>query len=287
VFDLSEEGPARFVPLRVACLGLLGDSSDSVPEEDAFAALQAAEVDRRLRFPDPFRHARRSACLDGFSLHAGVRVHANDREGLERLCRYAVRPPLALHRLSAGPDGRLVYRMKRPRQGSLLLVLTPDELLALLATLVPPPRSHALRYHGVFAPNARDRARVVPQGAAGETPAAEAPRAAPPEEEARSADQPFRLVAPEATTPPPHRDRLPWAELLKKVFEVDVLACPRCDGRLEVIAFISEEKVARRILEHLGMDAQAPPLTRSGSPGEGSPADEPGPDYGADPVYVE
>jgi hypothetical protein len=56
-------------------------------EEDALAELQAAEVDRRMRFPDPFKHARHPVALDGFSLHAGVRIHENDREGLERLCR--------------------------------------------------------------------------------------------------------------------------------------------------------------------------------------------------------
>jgi hypothetical protein len=98
-------------------------------EDDALAVLQAAEVDRRLRFPDPFRNQRCTASLDGFSLHAGVRIHEHDREGLERLCRYAVRPPFALQRLSQGEAGHLVYRMKRPRGGSLFLLLEPDELL--------------------------------------------------------------------------------------------------------------------------------------------------------------
>jgi hypothetical protein len=125
-------------------------------------------VDRRIRFPDPFKNGRHSAFLDGFSLHAGVRIHEHDREGRERLCRYALRPPFALHRLSAGPEGRLVYRMKRSRGGSLFLLLTPDELLSRIATLVPPPRTHALRYHGVFAPNAKHRARVVPASSGGD-----------------------------------------------------------------------------------------------------------------------
>jgi hypothetical protein len=79
VFDLSGDGRARFGPLRPP-------EEDAGAEDDAFAALQAAEVDRRLRFPDPFKHARCAASLDGFSLHAGVRIHANDREGLERRC---------------------------------------------------------------------------------------------------------------------------------------------------------------------------------------------------------
>ena len=133
-------------------------------------------------------------------LHAVVR---------ERLCRHSVRPPFALHRLSQGPDGRLVYRMKRPRGGSLFLVLTPDELLSRIVTLVPPPRTHALRYHGLFAPNSKHRRRVVPAGA-GSKPAGHAPgHAAPTDSDpapatpaalARPADEPaaFRLTSPEA-----------------------------------------------------------------------------------------
>jgi len=56
---------------------------------------------------------------------------------------------VSLQRLSQDEAGHLVYRMKRPRGGSLFLLLTPDDLLAKLATLVPPPRMHALRYHGL------------------------------------------------------------------------------------------------------------------------------------------
>jgi hypothetical protein len=297
----------------VARLGLSsGEDARADGDEDALAALQAAEVERRLRFPDEFRRARRSAHLDGFSLHAGVRVHANDREGLERLCRYALRPPLALRRLSRGPDGRLVYRMKRPRGGSLFLVLTPDELLAKVATLVPPPRSHALRYHGVFAPNAKDRRRVVP--AAGDRPGAEAAGAsrsgpAEPAPERPAAGLPategsrgggrgaFRLEPPDppaGSRPSPRyrvpspRYRVPWAELLRKVFAIDVLECPGCAGRLEVIAFIAEPRVAKRILDHLGMDSQGPPLGRARAPDGPEAAGDPVPDYSAsDPIYDE
>jgi len=53
------------------------------------------------------------AAVAGFSLHAGVRVPARDRLRLERLARYAGRPPLASERLSLLQDGRLLYRLKR------------------------------------------------------------------------------------------------------------------------------------------------------------------------------
>jgi hypothetical protein len=247
-------------------------------EDDPFAALQAAEVDRRLRFPDPFRHARRSAHLDGFSLHAGVRVHEHDRVGLERLCRYAARPPFALHRLTAGPEGKLVYRMKRPRGGSLFLLLMPDELLARIATLVPPPRAHALRYHGVFAPNSRVRAQVVPEQVAD---AAQTDAGSPRATSTKVPATPPKTRSPDA--PGPTRTRVPWAELLQKVFAVDVLACPRCAGRLEVIAYIAEPRVAKQILDHLGLEAQAPPLAKTACVGAADPAAGRGPAY--DLVY--
>jgi putative transposase len=47
---------------------------------------------------------------EGFSLHAGIAIHENDREGLERLARYCARPALSLERLSLGDDGRVHSR---------------------------------------------------------------------------------------------------------------------------------------------------------------------------------
>jgi len=82
-----------------------------------------------------------------------VHLHANDRKGLAHLCGYGARPPLAHSRLSELPDGRLAYRVKRPLDdGTDVLVLERCELLRGLAAFVPPPRSHLVRYHGVFGP---------------------------------------------------------------------------------------------------------------------------------------
>ena len=79
--------------------------------------------------------------------------------------------------------------------------------------------------------------------------------------------------------------RVPWAALLRKVFEIDVLACPRCTGQMQLIAFIAEATVAKRILDHLGLDSTGPPLARAQVQQE---LLEPEPDYGAaDPIYPE
>ena len=102
----------------------------------------------------------------GFSVDGSVRVEGDDRAGVERLVRYCARGPLALERLRAmdgqaalaSPEARLLYRLAVPDlQGRTELVLSPRELLERLARLVPPPRIHRHRYHGVLAPNARLR----------------------------------------------------------------------------------------------------------------------------------
>ncbi len=90
--------------------------------------------------------------------------------------------------------------------------------------------------------------------------------------------------------PPGKRDRpartyrVPWADLLRKVFAVDVLACP-CGGRLQLIAFIAEATVARCILDHLGLDSRGPPVARAQAPPD---VLDPAPSYnGVDHTFPE
>jgi hypothetical protein len=70
------------------------------------------------------------ASLAGFSVHAGVCIPARDRLRLERLARYAGRPPLATERLSLLPDGSLLYRLKRRwLDGTTHVIYEPLELM--------------------------------------------------------------------------------------------------------------------------------------------------------------
>ena len=90
----------------------------------------------------------------GFSLDAEVQIAARDRAGLERRLRFCARPPFALERLDLVDDQHLIYRLpKAQRDGPTALFLTPLELIDQLAALIPPPRRHRHRYHGVLAPN--------------------------------------------------------------------------------------------------------------------------------------
>jgi hypothetical protein len=152
------------------------------------------------------------------------------------------------------PDGRLCYRFKRPLLGGRdVLVLQPNKLLRRLATLVPPPRRHLVRYHGIFGPNAAWRAEIVPRlpqpGAVdGQLAQPELPPATP--------------LAPDPAAErgaPARRTRIPWSELLLRVFREDFLDCP-CGGRRVVLAFVNDEKRVKKILDHLGLPTTGPPL---------------------------
>jgi len=188
---------------------------------------------------------KQSLCADmqGFSLHAAVRCGADDRQALEQLCRYITRPALANERVQTNAAGQVVLKLKTPwRNGTTHLVMSPLEFMQRLAALVPRPRLHLIRFHGVLAPNAKLRAQVVPQEP--EPPAQAAP--------------PVECEAPCAH----HRPvRLSWAKLLKRVFEIDMAHCPNCGGELKIIAAILEQPVIEKILTHLGLEARAPPRT--------------------------
>src|SRR4051812_15078009 len=71
---------------------------------------------------------------------------------LERLCRYITRPAIANERLKRNRAGQVVLQLKSPwRDGTTHIVMSPLELLQRLAALVPRPRLHLIRFHGVLA----------------------------------------------------------------------------------------------------------------------------------------
>jgi hypothetical protein len=128
VLDLVRKLHARILRiLRVLRhRGYLDEDTVLDPDDALLAQISAASVQGRValgpdagapvrRFrSDPtsqptFLHGELCADWEGFSLHAKVRVQANDHLRLERLCRYVARPPIATERLSLTPDGRVAY----------------------------------------------------------------------------------------------------------------------------------------------------------------------------------
>lgn len=176
---------------------------------------------------DPHGAAR----AGGFSLHAGVNIAPHQRPKLERLCRYVSRPPVAIERMALRASGHVRYTLKAPyRDGTTHIVLEPLDFMARLAALVPSPRMHLTRYHGVFAPHSKLRAAVTPAR--------------------RGAGVPKPTTDP-AKPPTSRHVAMNWAQRLKRVFGIEIEGCARCGGKLKIIASIEEPEVIAKILAHL------------------------------------
>ena len=81
-----------------------------------------------------------------------MRCGADERQALEQLCRYIARPALADARVQTNAAGQVVHKLKTPwRDGTTHLVMSPLEFMQRLAALVPRPRLHLIRFHGVLA----------------------------------------------------------------------------------------------------------------------------------------
>ena len=59
--------------------------------------------------------------------------------------------------------------------------------------------------------------------------------------------------SPEPDTPYRRKCRMTWAALIKAVYEVDPLKCPKCGGTMKIVAFIEEDDVIRKILKHCNL----------------------------------
>jgi hypothetical protein len=197
----------------------------------------------------------RQAHLEGFDLHANVWVSGNDRAGVERLCRYILRPPFAQERLRRRSDGRVALELKQAwHDGTRELVFEPLELLERLAAMTPRPETNLLICHGLLAARARWRARVVAYGRVAPEPTALAPALVGGAE-----------GTSEGTKAKTGSRAWSWAALMHRAFALDVLACPHCGGRLRLIATLHDPAGIRKLLAHLGMARSGP------SPGPAPP----------------
>ena len=113
----------------------------------------------------------------------------------------------------------------------------PMDFVSKLAALIPRPRMNVIRFHGVYAPHARLRESVIPE----------------PEE------LPEKSGCGCGPDDPASRNiRLQWAELLSRVFQVDVFRCPRCHSKMQRIAWITDPATIRKILNAVGRSADLP-----------------------------
>jgi len=281
----SPDGPPVFLPTR----SLTADDLATLTEK---VRRRVIRWFKRKGFLDSQAAADMLAWQNsGFSIDASVRITLIDHDvpsyfkSLEHLLRYCARPPFALERLSVIRDdnGRIVtvrYVLPRHKAASWVgpgrkrtstrpgangvVELSPFEFLDRLADLIPPPRKHRHRYHGVFAPNHPLRPAVtgLAIGNVGKQAAAAISGHEGHDHHAGCGDS--------GQKPRSHdTSRIAWAKLMARVGEEFPLQCPGCGGDIRLISFITEPGPIRRILTHLGDPLEPPPV----SPARGPPTD--------------
>ena len=129
-----------------------------------------------------------------------------------------------------------------------------------------PPRQNQVRYHGVLAPHSRHKAAV-------KTLVPRPPESAKLEVQAGATHKISSGQEHTEEKKPSSSYRLLWAELLTRTFQTELIACPRCEGKLKLIALVKKPSAIKKICRHLGLPTELPPLAPARDPPQSSFAD--------------
>ena len=183
-----------------------------------------------------------------FSLHAGVAIKGEDRQGLKRLFRYTSRSSISPSRLSyvdsEEPEtSEVALALKRPwSDGSTSLCFKQVDFLERVLSIIPAPWWNLVRYQGLFAPGHTWRASVVP-----------GPQV---KRHACGANDPPPTGKPSAGRVIAER-QIPWAELLRRTYGVDPEIC-ECGAKMKVEDVITDGETIAQVMLEMGL-ARAPP----------------------------
>jgi hypothetical protein len=177
----------------------------------------------------------------GFSVYGRHLILNEEPARLAHMARYAVRAPVAMDRVRETDDGRVLLEIPPdPKTGATVLALDPLEWVRRITNQIPDPKMHMTRLYGAYS----NRARKIYRGEDGAAPV-------------RVAD-----------ADPLPKSRASWARLLRMVFEVDPLACPRCGAELKVVSVITTPAVIDKILRHLRKTGIEDPFAARAPPAE-------------------
>ena len=195
----------------------------------------------------PLAKGQRCFSINGFSLHANTSTNTLQRDRLYKLVEYIARGPLSNERLEITKSGNVKLKLKTSwSDGTSHLLFTPEEFLEKLAALIPPPKSHLVRWSGVFASNSPYRRKIVLKP------------------DAKKGFQ-FKTECGDEKS----IKNYSWSKMLAKVFKIDVTKCDHCQGYMAAVASVMEHGEVARYLTHVGIDpsppARAPPRYREES----------------------
>jgi hypothetical protein len=175
----------------------------------------------------------------GFNVFCGPRIYPRDEEAIENLARYIIRASFSQERMTyVEEESKLLYQSKDCKNQKVFDAL---EWLAAMCCHIPNKAEQMVRYYGHYSNVSRRRRKKQNQDAL-------IPCILEPDEDSKAY-------------------RKNWARLIQKIYEVDPLLCPKCQGRMRIISSIDDPEAIKKILKHLELwSAKRIPPPRANAP---------------------
>ncbi len=171
----------------------------------------------------------------GFNVYCGLAIWPHDEDALENLAHYIIRAAFSQERMTyitedKSPDGiaKVIYQSKDCKTSKTFDAL---DWLAQLTTHIPGKNEQMVRYYGYYSNKSRGLRR-----------------------QADKEDDVPALIDSDLSAKEFRRN---WARLIQKIYAVNPLICPKCQGDMQVISVIEDADVIRKILKHLDLSACA------------------------------
>jgi hypothetical protein len=178
----------------------------------------------------------------GFSVHNGVKIAKDDDIGKENVAQYIIRNTFSLTKLNyVDETGTVIYHAKMTcgKNKKNFVVYKAEDFIAAICQHIPEKFFQMVRYFGYYSNKSRGLRRK--KGIL------------------RPGDVKLPVTAVDidiidiSEYNPARVPSKTWRECIKKIWEVDPLLCPRCNGSMRIISFITEDFVIKQILKHLGL----------------------------------
>jgi len=159
----------------------------------------------------------------GFGVYWGKRINPKEQRSTENLARYIIRASFSQDRMKYYPDeAKVTYKSKYGKDTKEFSSL---EWMAALVSHIPDKVEQTVRYYGYYSNVTRGRLKK------------------------KACQAGYHIIEDEI----PGGLNRSWARLIQKIYEVDPLTCPKCGGKMKIIAFIEDHKVVKKILDYLGI----------------------------------
>ena len=157
----------------------------------------------------------------GFGVYYGKRIYPKEVRSTENLARYIIRASFSQERMKYYPDqAKVTYQSKYGKDVKEFSCL---EWMAALISHIPDRGGQMVRYLGYYSNVTRGRLKK------------------------EDIEPEFHIIEDDS---PGGLNRF-WARLIQNIYEVDPLLCPKCGGKMRIIAFIEDYKVVKKILDYL------------------------------------